>query len=342
MDRLSAFAAGACAPLLLAAALCAGCADKPDRAALARAEAAKPPPPHLRFEYHDAVLMNLHHFLYDAARNPDHLANAAWAVPPSAQDMAALQDAVAFYAQHYAKQDPLFDPDLVAIKHALSVSDDARARADGLPLPADLVAVLDRAAPVYLRVLWPRQQQADQLWINNVSTLNARYGDEIQARIEHALAHRFPPMIRVDIVYDTGTFQGAFTDANPPQSVIPSSRPTYNGEASLEMLWHEAAHTGAVDTLVAEIDANVKAQHRAPADQLWHATQFYTVGYVVQDVYKYAGSIDYTPYATKNGLYARAWPTYLPLLETDWQAWLTGRGTMRQAVEKMVAKLPPA
>ena len=178
---------------------------------------------------------------------------------------------------------------MAAIRHGLSVQDDIRASADGLALPPELIGVLDRTAPVYERVLWPVHLTADQLWINNVSTLNARYGDEIQARLVRALSHTFAPSIRVDVVYETGSFAGGYTDESPPQTVMPSSRTSYNGEASLEMLWHEAAHTGAGDTLVAEIDANVKAQHRAPADQLWHATQFYTVGYVVQDVYHQHG-----------------------------------------------------
>jgi hypothetical protein len=338
MNRLTAFATGACAPLLLAA-VCAGCAGEADKV---RAAAALPPPPHLRFEFHSAMLMNLHHFLYDAARHPERLEQAPWAVPPTAQELAALNDAVAFYAQHYAKQDLLFDADMTAIKHGLSVQDDARARADGLALPPELVGVLDRAAPAYVRVLWPAHLQADQLWINNVSTLNARYGDEIQARLVHAFAHKFVPDIRVDVVYETGSLTGAYTGEAPPQTVMPSSRASYNAEASLEMLWHEAAHTGAVDALSAEIDADVKAFHRAPADQLWHATQFYTVGYVVQDVYSRQAGLDYAPYASKNGVYARGWAAYFPLIDSDWQAWLGGRGTMRQAVEKMVKRLPPA
>ena len=338
MNRLTSFVTGACAPLLLAV-LCAGCASEADRV---RAEAALPPPPHLSFEFHSAVLMNLHHFLYDAARHPEQLERAPWAVPPTAQDLATLRDAVAFYAQHYAMRDLLFDADMTAIKHGLSVQDDIRASADGLALPPELVGVLDRAAPVYQRVLWPVHLTADQLWINNVSTLNARYGDEIQARLVRALSHKFPSSIRVDVVYETGSFAGGYTDESPPQTVMPSSRPSYNAEASLEMLWHEAAHTGAVDTLRSEIDADIKALHRAPADQLWHATQFYTVGYVIQDVYRQQAGLDYTPYATKNGVYARAWSTYLPLLDSDWLAWLEGRGTMRQAVEKMVRRLPPA
>ena len=328
--------------------LVAGCADRDavdDRRhprALGTYDRQPPAPvTPVRFEFHSGLLMNLHHFLYDAARHPDRLEHAPWAVPPSPQDLDVLRNAVAFYAQHYAKRD-VFDGDMTAIKHALSVRDDALASTAGLPVPPELAAALDSAAPVYARVLWPVHRQADELWINNVSTLNTRYGDEIQSRIEHALSHKFPAAIRVDVVYETGMRQGGYTDETPPQSVLPSSRPSYNGEASLEMLWHEAAHTGVVDTLQADFDADIPALHRAPAGELWHATLFYTVGYVVQDVYRYAAGTDYTPYADKNGLYQRAWPQYKLMLDTDWSAWLQGRGTMRQAVTKMVERLPPA
>ncbi len=322
-----------------------GCADDDRRHPHALGTYDKQPPPAItpvRFEFHEALLMNLHHFLYDAARHPERLEQAHWAAPPSPQELAALQAAVAFYAQHYAKRDLLFDADMVAIKHALSVRDDALAAPAGLALPPELAATLGAAVPAYTRVLWPVHRQADELWVNNVSTLNARYGEEIQSRLEHALSHKFPASIRVDVVYDTGTFQGGYTDEPPPQSVLPSSRPTYNGEASLEMLWHEASHAGVTDTLEKAIADDIQSLHRAPADELWHATQFYTVGYVVQDVYRYAASLDYVPYATKSGLYARAWPSYQLLLDTDWSAWLQGRGTMRQAVTRMVERLPPA
>ena len=321
-----------------------GCAGNDRAAARARAreEAARPPPPHLRFEFHGALLMNLHHFLHDAARHPDRLEHAEWAATPTAQDMAGLRAAVAFYAQRFGKKDLPVDAELTGIDHALGAGDDTLAAADGLALPPELIAELDRAAPIYARVLWPVHRQADQLWINNVSTLNARYGDEIQARLEHALSRKFPAVIRVDLVYETALSQGGYTDGHPPQSVLPSSRASHNGEASLEMLWHEATARRRPRGAGRGHRPRDQDAHRAPADQLSSAAQFYTVGYVVTEVYQQQARIDYVPYATKNDVYTHTWPTYFALLDSDWRAWLQGRGTMQQAVRKMVERLPPA
>ena len=324
-----------------------GCADDrdwrhPHEHALGTFDAKAPEPVKpVRFEFHDGLLMNLHHFLVDAARNPDHLEHAPWAQPPSPQELAALRAAAAYYALHYGKQQ-VFDDDMTAIKHALSVRD-GLGSADGLGLPPELAAVLDGVEPIYARVLWPTHRQADEAWINNVTTLNARHGEEIQSRLEHAFSHAFPASIRVDVVYDNGDFRGAYTDSPPPQTVMPSSRGAYNGEASLEMLWHEASHAGAIDTLQADIDADAKALHRKAPEDLWHVALFYTVGYVVQDVYRETEGLDYTPYAVKRGLYTHgSWQLSDALLETRWLPWLQGQGSMREAVTKLVSGLPPA
>ncbi len=298
---------------------------------------------HLRFDFHSGFLMNLHHFLYDAARHPDRL-GVAWSARPSDDDMATMRAAVAFYARNYAARDLLFDDEMVDIKHALAVDDDQRRDARGLALPPELIVQMERVAPVYARTLWPSHDATNLAWIARVRALEARYGAAIQPAIEKALDHPFPAGIRDDVVVDTGTFTGAYTDGPPPQTVIPSGWREYDGLAALEMIWHEAAHADVTDTLEHAIAADVDTLHRAPASarNLWHAAQFYAVGHVVQDVLARDGHVDYVPYATRNGVCARAWQSFVPLLQGDWEAWLQGRGSMGEAVRAMVAQLPPA
>ena len=303
-------------------------------------EAPTPASTPMRFEFHSAFLMNLHHFLVDAARHPGRIDTVSWTAPPTAAEQAAMHDAVAFYAATFGKRDLLFDDELRDIKHALARADDAREQADGLGLPPALAATLDRAGPAYARCLWASQDRVNRDWIAHVQALQARYGAQIQPRLERIFEARFPALIREDVVVTTGTFTGAYTDAPPPQTVIPSGWEEYGGLASLEMIWHEAAHAGADDRLVDVIEAQAKAAGRPVPDSLWHAALFEAVGVTVADVYAQGGVAGYVPYADKRGVYSRGWAPYVPLLHDQWRPWIDGRGSLTGAVDAMLARLP--
>jgi hypothetical protein len=173
------------------------------------------------FAFHSAFLMNLHHFLYDMAVHKDKLAAVAWESAPTAEELRTLQQAIAFYRAHYGELGIREAPILIDIKRALSV-DDAQCRVAGLGIAPALAAVLDQAAPVYARRLWPAHHRSNRAWIARVTALDLAYGAEVQAGIEHQMEASFPPMpIRTDVVFDTGSRQGAYTDE---QIVIPSAR----------------------------------------------------------------------------------------------------------------------
>ena len=316
--------------LAVAAPLFAGCA----------VEVPVPAPATMRFEFHSAFLMNLHHFLVDAARHPGRVDEVTWSARPTDAEMAAMHEAVAYYATTFGRRNLLFDDRLRDIKHALARADDAREQADGLGLPPALAAILDRAAPAYAHCLWASQDRVNRDWIARVQVLEARYGAQIQPRLERIFEARFPASLRDDIVVETGDFSGAYTDSPPPQTVLPSGRPGYGGLASLEMIWHEASHTGADDKLVDLIEAEAKAMDRPVPENLWHAALFEAVGATVSDVLARDGVGGYVEYAQKNGVYSRAWPTYVPVLRDEWRAWLAGRGSLKGAVDAMLSKLP--
>ena len=297
-------------------------------------------PATLRFEFHSAFLMNLHHFLVDASRHPGRLDAVKWSAPPTAEEMAAMHEAVAYYAATFGQRNLLFDDQLRDIKHALARADDARQQAEGLGLPPALAAVLDRAAPAYARCLWASQDRVNRDWIAQVQVLQARYGAQIQPRLERIFEARFPASVRDDIVVETGDFSGAYTDSPPPQTVLPSGRSGYDGLASLEMIWHEASHTGADDKLVDLVESEAKAMGRPVPENLWHAALFEAVGTTVSDVLAQDGVNGYVEYAEKNGVYRRAWPSYVPLLRNEWKAWLDGRGSLKGAVDAMLSRLP--
>jgi hypothetical protein len=296
----------------------------------------------MQFRFHSAFLMNLHHFLVDAARHPGRIDAVKWSAPPTADEMLAMHEAVAFYATTFGHRDLLFDEQLRGIKRALVRADDARQQADGLGLPPALTAMLDRAAPAYARCLWESHDRTNHEWIAHVQVLQARYGGQIQARLERIFESRFPASIRDDVVVTTGTFTGAYTDAPPPLTVLASGRDEYGGLASLEMIWHEAAHAGPSDKLESLIEREAHAMGRELPENLWHAALFDAVGVTTSDVLARDGRPGYVEYAEKNGVHQRAWPQYVPLLHDAWRAWIADRGSMKAAVDAMLAGQPAA
>jgi hypothetical protein len=289
------------------------------------------------FEFHSAFLMNVHAYLLDASSRKRDMSSYDWVETPTDIELKTLATAIAFYQANYEQRDLLFDDAMASIKKALSVGDDRR-DASNLKLPPALVAILNSVSPIYFRCLWPAQHKVNRVWISQVQALDAKYGADVQAGIEHYMKRQFQiAPIRVDIVVATGSRNGGYTDT---QIVLPSGRADYQGLAALEMLYHEATHVDVADTLTNEIDSELKTAHRS-GDQLWHAVQFYTVGYVVKDVLKRKGNLDYQTYADLNGVYTRgSWPTYHTVIEAEWLPYLQGHGTMEHATTSMVAKMP--
>jgi hypothetical protein len=305
--------------------------------ALAGPAAAQAPGHRVTFDYHSAFLMNLHHFLYDMAVHPDKLARVDWAVAPDENGTRTLGRAIAFYHVYYGSLSLREDPALYHIKRALSV-DDARRDVVGLPIPPALADVLRAAAPVYAASVWPRIDASNRRWIAGARARDAAYGAQIQAALEQHFAARFPAApIRVDVVFDTGSRQGAYTDE---QTVMPSGRADYQDAAALEMLYHEASHTSVTGPLEAMIGARLKATGRPADSELWHVVQFYTVGAVTRDVLARHGQPGYVPYAGRRGLFTGPWVGFMPAIEASWRDHMDDRTDLPQAVRNMVDRLP--
>jgi hypothetical protein len=160
----------------------------------------------------------------------------------------------------------------------------------------------------------------------------------VQQAVEAGLAGSFPAKpVRVDLVAETGKRQGAYTDL---QAVIPAGRVSYQGLASLEMLYHEVSHVETTDGLERAIGARLKTAGKSGDSELWHVLQFYTVGAAVAGALKRRDNIVYVPYAEKAGLFKGYWAPFQDLIDSDWKLWLQGRESMDVAITHMVARLP--
>jgi hypothetical protein len=293
-----------------------------------------------RFRYHSHFLLNLHHFLYDSATRGERGPRAEWLLIDDAAGRSALEEAAAHYRRHYARSD-VFDEDMDRIKLALSAAADTRRTVRGLALPAALAAQLERAAPVYARSIWPVHARSNHRWIAQVKALDTVFGQEIGSTIARQLRHPFPTAARIDVVFHTGDWSGAYTsDVDPMQAVMPSARADYQGLAALEMLYHETAHMRVNATVIDALNARLKAAGRSDDKGLWHALHFYTVGAVVQDAYRRRG-VAYLPYADQAGIYQRGpFKALVPLLATIWQPYLQGTTDFDAAIDSLASALP--
>jgi hypothetical protein len=207
----------------------------------------EPPAHRVIFEFHSAFSMNVHAFLLDASSRQRDLSSYNWAATPTDVESKALAMAIAFYQANYAQRDLLFDETMVGIKKALSVGDDGQDARD-LKLPPALAETLNRVSPVYARCLWALQDSPNRDWIRQVQILDAKYGSDVQAGIEHYMRHQFQRTpIRADIVVATGSRNGGYTDT---QIVLPSGRADYQGltaahaTRTTKIAAHERVHTG--------------------------------------------------------------------------------------------------
>ena len=326
------------------------------------AQAARQEAPLPVFEFHSGFWINLHHFLYQQARIPKSTSRqtkssgarsfgtAASTDRLTQQEQQAWAAALDYYARELADRDLLFNGDMVNINNRLSEMEDCadlsgrslRQCASGLR--DELIAALERAAPVYRARWWPEHDRSNRSWTATVAPMVRQFGVELAQQLAATYRADWPAgRLRVDVVFYGGPF-GAYTTLDPVHLTISSADSRNQGTAALEVLFHEASHAlaGAVrDTIARECRARGKP---IPRD-LWHALLFYTTGEIVKralstpEISRGSSPGSYTPYAYRYGLYTRGWSDYQRVLERYWQPYLDGRAEFDLAVSHLVANL---
>jgi hypothetical protein len=299
-------------------------------------------PPDL-FDFHSNVWLNLHHFLYVTARAQKGLDATRVGVTSSLSDTVGFgalvtsdQDewraAIAYYQSVLANRDILFDSGMVAVNNRLAAADTATTLR-GLGIDPSLVAVLERAAPVYRRLWWPRHDAANHRWEARMRALLALYGDSLATQESRAFREpwsRTP--VRVDVTA-YANWAGAYTTNNPSHITASSESRGNQDDQGLEILFHEVLHT-MDDTLASSLTAAFRAHGKPLPRDPTHIFIFYTAGLLAQRVIP-----GHVPYAEKNGLWARV-PDFaraLPVLERTWKPYLDGTITFDAAIQRYVA-----
>ena len=242
------------------------------------------------FAFHSNPWLNLHHFVRASARGGPAPAGV------SEEDGKQWAAGVEFY-KPYGQRDLLFDEEMRNIKTALRGAE-GKTSLEGIGIDADLKATLERLMPIYQKRWWPEHDRANRAWIAAVKPRVDRHGKALSQAVARTYDVAWPASpVPVDLCVTAGP-NGAYT-TGPTHVTISSSDPSYQGLASLEMLFHESSH--GVDQLFQQVKHAAGEQKVTVPPQLWHGVLFYTAGELTARELK-AHGIAYTQYAGQ-GLY---------------------------------------
>lgn len=256
------------------------------------------------FELHSGFWINLHHTLYQEARQRGAVPrdtrrenasrpslNTNQAAPPalSPSEQRTWDDAVSFYAATYADKDLLFSTELILVTNQLGDFEDCdelsgrRKRTCDAGLPVKLTQALEAAAPIYRAHQWPAHDRANRRWIAGVAPLVREQGVGLSERLADIYQTRWPKQkIRVDVAAYSNV-NGAYTTIDPLRVTISSLDARNQGAEALEVLFHEASH-GLAQPVQDAIIRECRQRDKAIPRDLWHALIFYTTGEVIRPI----------------------------------------------------------
>jgi hypothetical protein len=259
------------------------------------------------FELHSGFWLNLHHTLYQQARQqrgappvsgtakagksakPTLQTAPAAKTPLTAAEQRAWDEAVSYYAANYADKDLLFSTELILLKNQLGdfeTCDElsgAKKKTCDAGLPAKLTRILEAAAPVYRAHYWSADDRANRAWIMRVAPLVTEQGVGISHRLADIYQTRWPTeKIRVDVARFANS-AGAYTTLDPLRVTISSTDPRNQDAAALEVLFHEASH-GIAQPVEQAIVRECRQREKPIPRDLWHALIFYTTGEVIKPI----------------------------------------------------------
>ncbi|HEY9421266.1 MAG TPA: hypothetical protein VIW92_07625 [Thermoanaerobaculia bacterium] len=237
-----------------------------------------------RFVFHSDPWINLHHFLFEWARNVPERQPGDRRRAVEVTERTQLGDlgegeqrtwgrAVGFYRERLIANDLLFNQQLIALRGQLA----AIACSAGGPenIDTELRTVLVEAMPVYRRHWWPEHHTANTAWIREQLDKLKSHETVLAERLAQAYGGEWPPeRIRVDVVA-YASWSGGYTTNRPNHVTI--SGASYKGLQGLEILFHEVSHASFFEQRILGQLAAAFRQHGAdPPDGLSHVIQFVT------------------------------------------------------------------
>ncbi len=321
----------------------------------ARAGAQEDGPAQTIFDFRSNFWVNLHHFLYQEALKQKRAqeggqgkrASDGASVPVIVQQVEGLtpeqqrswQSALDYYRKEVVGRDLLFNEGLVDINRRLAqVGQATTLKFSGIS-DAGFVSTLESAAPVYRLKWWAEHDRANRKWIADLFPLVVKHGAALTKQLAAAYRTEWQKA-RVPVEVTTyANWSGAYTVVEPTLITISSVSSANQGNAALEIVFHEASH-GLVRPVSRALAEKFEAQKKPVPRDLWHAVLFYTTGEIVRRRLAETGLKDYQPYADAHGLFTRgAWQTYRPVIAREWQPYLDGKVDFETAVTRLVSAL---
>ena len=294
------------------------------------------------FAFHSNQWVNLHHFLYATARARERLDAGRVAVTRaladtagfgrlSADERAAWEGAVAYYAQFVAKRDILFDSSLVEVNNHLARLESASSVRGTPGLDTGIASALDRAAPAYRALWWPAHDTANKRWIAGVLPLLTDHGSAAAHAESRIFARPWSATpVRVDVSAYTN-WAGAYTTENPGHINIASDSATVGRPVSFELLFHEVLHT-MDDSVFRILRTSFGAQKKRWFRDPTHPFIFFTSGELARR--EFPGHV---PFAEEAGIWSRN-PDFvkiLPLLREHWLPYMDGKISLEEAMRRI-------
>lgn len=245
-----------------------------------------------RFVFHSDPWINLHHFLFqwarDGAERSPQDRRPAVEVPEKAElghlgrkERESWQRAVDFYRERLIAKKLLFDRDLIALRDQLATI--ACSPAGPEILDPEVRAVLVDAMPVYRRHWLPQHDAANRAWVQEQMEKLERFEAHLAERLATAYGGEWPPgRIRVDVVA-YANWAGSYTTNHPDHITV--AGPSYEGLAGVEILFHEASHASFFEQrLLGQIAAAFIPIGLEPPSRLFHAIQFATPAEILRSL----------------------------------------------------------
>lgn len=287
-----------------------------------------------KFTFHSNFWVNLHHFLYQQAKNK-YVAKQ-YAVPERAilanlkeKDKAAYEQAIAYYKKSILNRS-YFNRQSIDTK-SLLIQNKSTKKLRKKGLDQSLSKVLNKFAPVYKKHFWPLHHQANSKTIQTYLPKIQKFESDAFHLISTWGQNSWPQQkIRVDIS-KFANWAGAYTTNKPTIVTISSVDKRHQGSLFLEILFHEASHSiisgrrYAVATAIKE--AAQVLDTKAPRG-LWHYILFYFAGKATQKQLKAEGN--------SHRLYMQGRRLVLPqnfaLMEKSFAPYFAGKATLQEAI----------
>ena len=223
------------------------------------------------------------------------------------------------------------------IKNALADAGNERSL-DSSGLDSKLVAALEAARAVYRAVWWQGHDRSNRSRIDQLLPLVARHEDRLKVRLSDIYRTEWPgPRIRTDVVFHAN-WAGAYTTLYPTQDhdFEPGLEPAATGESG-NPVSRGFPCTDRQGPRINQRASSLAWEAASPEVPMARRPLLFDGGCCSERI------PGYTPYALKHGLWERAWPAHLDVLEREWKPYLQGNRRFEAAIEALVDGLavPP-